>query len=44
MSKVVYEIFAKDFSLSNALWSDTPVEVDSNKIEMLIENNQQYTT
>ena len=29
-----------DFSLDNAPWSSRPVEVDSNQIETLIENNQ----
>ena len=35
---------AGDFSLDDALWSGRPVEVDSNQIETLIENNQRYTT
>ena len=35
---------AGDFSLDNALWLSRPVEVDSNQIETLIENNQCYTT
>ena len=29
-----------DFSLENAPWSSRPVEVDSDQIETLIENNQ----
>ena len=35
---------AGDFSLDDAPWSGRPVEVDSNQIETLIENNQRYTT
>ena len=35
---------AGDFSLDNAPWSSRPVEVDSDQIESLIENNQCYTT
>ena len=35
---------AVDFSLDNASWSHRPVEVDSDQIETLIENNQHYTT
>ena len=31
---------AGDFSLDNAPWLGRPVEVDSNQIETLIENNQ----
>ena len=34
---------AGDFSLDDAPWSGRPVEVDSDKIETLIENNQRYT-
>ena len=34
---------AADFSLDNAPRSGRPVEVDSNKIQTLIENNQCYT-
>ena len=33
-----------DFSLDNAPRSGRPVEVDSDQIETLIENNQRYTT
>ena len=33
---------AGDFSLDDALWSGRPVEVDSDQIETLIENNQYY--
>ena len=32
-----------DFFLDNAPWSGTPVEIDSNQIKTLIENNQCYT-
>ena len=35
---------AGDFLLDNAPWSGRPVEVDSNQIKTLIENNQCYTT
>ena len=34
---------AGDLLLDNALWSDRPVEVDSNQIKTLIENSQHYT-
>ena len=34
---------AGDFSLGNAPWSGRTVEVDSNQIEALIENNQHST-
>ena len=34
---------ARDFSLDDAPWLGRPVEVDSNQIETLIENNQCYT-
>ena len=34
---------AGDFSLDNVPQSGGPVEVDSDQIEMLIENNQCYT-
>ena len=34
---------AGDFSLDNAPQLGRPVEVDSNQIETLIENNQCYT-
>ena len=33
-----------DFSLDDAPRSDRPVEVDSGQVEILIENNQRYTT
>ena len=33
-----------EFSLEDAPWLGRPVEVDSNQIETLIENNQYYTT
>ena len=32
-----------DFRLEDDPWSDRSVEVDSNQIETLIENNQRYT-
>ena len=35
---------AGDFSLDDAPWSGRPVEVDSDPIQTLIENNQRYTT
>ena len=35
---------AGDFLLDDALWLGRPVEVDSDQIETLIENNQRYTT
>ena len=35
---------AGDFLLDGAPWSGRPVEVDSNQIETLIENDQRYTT
>ena len=35
---------AGDCSLDDAPWSCRPVEVDSDQIETLIENNQCYTT
>ena len=35
---------AGDFSLDDAPWSGRPVEVDSDQIETLIENNQRHTT
>ena len=35
---------AADFSLEDAPWLGRPVEVDSDQIETLIENNQHYTT
>ena len=34
---------AGDFLLDDAPWSGGPVEVDSDQIEALIENNQHYT-
>ena len=40
MSKVVCEVLCWRFSLYNALQLGRPVEVDSNQIEKLIENNQ----
>ena len=33
-----------DFSLGDALQSGRPVEVDSDQIKTVIENNQHYTT
>ena len=35
---------AGDFLLHDAPWSGRPVEVDSDQIETIIENNQHYTT
>ena len=35
---------AGDFSLDDAPWSGRPVEVDSDQIKTLTENNQRYTT
>ena len=35
---------AGDFSLDHAPWSGRRVEVDSNQIKTLTENNQHYTT
>ena len=35
---------AGDFSVDNAAWLGRSVEVDSDQIETLIENNQRYTT
>ena len=34
---------ARNDSLGDAPWSGRPVEVDSNQMETLIENNQFYT-
>ena len=34
--------YAGDFLLDNAPWSGRPVEVDSDQIETLTENNQHY--
>ena len=42
--KCFVKFCAGDFSLDNAPWSGRPVEVDSDQIETLIENNQYYTT
>ena len=41
--KCFAQFCAGDFSLNNAPRSDRPVEVDSDQIETLIENNQRYT-
>ena len=38
------KFWAGDFQLDDTPWSGRPVEVDSYKIETLIENNQCYTT
>ena len=35
---------AGDFQLDNALWLGKPVEVGRDQIEILIENDQSYTT
>ena len=42
--KLFAKFCARDFSLDNALWSSRAIEVDSNQIKTLIENNQCYTT
>ena len=42
--KCFAKFHAGDFSLDDAPRSGRPVEVDSDQIEALIENNQRYTT
>ena len=42
--KWLAKFHAGDFSLDNAPRSSRPVEVDSNQIKTIIENNQCYTT
>ena len=42
--KCFVKFHAGDFPLDEAPRSGRPVEVDSNQIETLIENNQHYTT
>ena len=37
------KFYAGDFLLDIILWSDKPVEVNSNQIETLIKNNQHYS-
>ena len=37
------KLCAGDFSLDDAPWSGRPVEVDSDQIKTLTENNQHYT-
>ena len=44
MSKWFATFCAGHFLLDDAPWSGIPVEIDSNQIETLIENNQCYTT
>ena len=44
MSKAVCKVHAGDFALDDSPRSGRPVEVDSDQIEMLIENNQYCTT
>ena len=44
MSKWFVKFRAGDFSLDNAPWSGRPLEVGSDQIETLIENNQRPTT
>ena len=44
MSKWFVKFHARDFSLHDAPRSGRPVEVDSDQIEILIKNNQRYTT
>ena len=39
----VLKFHAGDFSVNDAPQSGRPVEVDSDQIETLIENNQHYT-
>ena len=41
--KCFVNFHAGDFSLHDAPWSGREVEIDSNQIEALIENNQCYT-
>ena len=41
--KWLVKILAGDFLLANAQWSGRAVEVDSDQINTLIENNQCYT-
>ena len=43
MLEVVSKFCAGDFSLDKVPWLGRPVEVDSDKIKTLIENNQHYT-
>ena len=35
---------AGDFLLNDALWLGRPIEVDSDQVKILIENNQHFTT
>ena len=42
--KLFAKFCAGDFSLDDALWSDRPVQVESDHIETIIENDQCYTT
>ena len=42
--KQLAKFHARDFLLDDAPWSGRPVEVDSDQIEILTENNQRYTT
>ena len=37
------QLRAGDFLLNDTPWSNRPVEVDSNQIDTLIENNKHYT-
>ena len=41
--KQFVKFHAGDFSLDNAPWLNRPVEVDSDQIKTLIENNQSYS-
>ena len=41
--KCLAKFHTGDFSLDDAPWSGTPVEVDSDQMETLVENNQCYT-
>ena len=40
--KQFVKFHAIDFLLDDVQWSDRPVEIDSNQIKKLIENNQCY--
>ena len=41
--KQFVKLHAEDFSLNNAPWLGKPLEVDSDQIKTLTENNQYYT-
>ena len=44
VSKVVCKVSCWDFSLEGAPWSGRPVQVNSDQVETLTENNQHSTT